>query len=303
MNWLDRLRRAPHTLAVEGGSIEILEWNYAAELSDNVPHRHTFYEVCQVGRRGAADFLIEGASYRVAAGDVFFARPGQIHQILNRQKRGMELRWICWMWKPLRAAGNGGEIAELMAEFARSKQIVAQDARVQTSWDALRVAAESAPQPGGVRQMEALMLALVLAIAQSGAPQTTTTELQPMQTDAAEIVARAAVRYISDNLDGQLDLETLAAQVHVSPRHLGRVFQKFAGTSPGAYIERARLDRAAHLLSQSSQSIKEIAARVGYPDVHHFTRRFAAQIGAPPGKFRAAPESYVRIIQKAGDLV
>jgi AraC family L-rhamnose operon transcriptional activator RhaR len=298
------LRLAPHTLSVEGGHIEILAWNYAAELHDNVPHRHTFYEVCQVGAHGKGDFLVEGVPHRVSAGDVFFARPGVVHQILNRQKRGMELRWVCWSWKPTSGAQHPNEISALMQAFAASQQLVTLcDGRVKSAWDALRVAAESPWQVGSTAQVEALTLALIIAIAQSGAPLAATVEAPPSRADAGEILARAAVRYISDNLDGQLSLETIAAHVHVSPRHLSRVFEKFAGTSPGIYIERARLDRAAYLLSQSSRSIKEIAASTGYHDVHHFTRRFAAQFGIPPGRFRSAPENYVRIIQKAGDLV
>ncbi|HEX8834003.1 MAG TPA: cupin domain-containing protein, partial [Abditibacteriaceae bacterium] len=106
MNWLDRVRRAACRLEVGGGIVDLLAWNYASELNNNVPHRHTFFEVCQVGAHGAADFIVEGQKHRVAPGDVFFARPGVVHQIVNTERRHMELFWVCWAWNPGRERGE-----------------------------------------------------------------------------------------------------------------------------------------------------------------------------------------------------
>ena len=122
--------------------------------------------------------------------------------------------------------------------------------------------------------------------------------------DPGDVLARLAVRFIHDNLSRPLPLSEIAGQVSLSPRHLSRVFRQFTGKAPAHYITHARMDRALGLILRSTLPLKEIAATVGYPDIHHFTRVFTAQFGAPPGETRRHPERLsVPNIQNLGDLV
>lgn len=314
MNWLELTRNGPHHLPL-GGEVEVLSWNYAANLPDNVPHRHTFFEVCMVGSRGAANFIVQGQPHAVAPGDVFFARPGVVHQIVNTARRGLELFWVCFAWKAPREGAPAlaeskdleRENAALMNAFSDSQLLVAQgDGRVAALWNALRVLAGD-ERAGSASQIEAIERALILAIAQCGITENAQSKIQLSEKSNArradEQIARAAMRYIADNLEARLSVEEIAAHVHLSPRHMARLFARFCGVVPTAYIEGVRLERAAAMLSQSGTPIKEIARACGFADVHYFTRRFRARFGAPPGEFRTSPENYVRKIQKPGDFV
>jgi transcriptional regulator GlxA family with amidase domain len=128
--------------------------------------------------------------------------------------------------------------------------------------------------------------------------------LETAGPDAGDLTARLAVRFIHDNLNRPLGVSEIANQVHTSVRHLSRLFERFTGTSPAAYLTQARLDRACGLLAHSQAPIKEIAEAVGYPDVHHFTRVFAQRLGCPPGEYRRHPNARaVPNIQKPGALV
>lgn len=309
MNWLERLAGAPCSLKLQGGEVELLSWSHAAELRDNVPHRHTFYEVCLVGARGGAHFIVDNRRHQVGPGDVFFARPGVMHQIVNTQRRGMELFWLSWAWRPeSRPKNPSSEISRLMNTFAASSHLVSlRDRRVDAAWRALREVADGDAFAAQNAQIEAAITSLVLAIAQSGAPEATgklgTGDDGARSVSGGELAARAAVRYIADNLDGDLSVETLAAQVHLSPRHLARVFAQFAGSAPSVYIEQSRLHRAADLLIDSLLPIKEIAARLGYADVRYFTRRFTRLYAISPAAFRTRGIRNVRKIHKHGALV
>jgi AraC family L-rhamnose operon transcriptional activator RhaR len=195
----------------------------------------------------------------------------------------------------------------------------------------LRAVAGGSSSTGSDTQIALLSAALILSLAQAGAGevaklQQTRAEsgsiangpvalLSTRQNGAQQMSARLAVRYIHDNLYRRLPLEEIAAQVHVSPRHLSRLLQHLTGVSPAVYIEQARIDRAAALLRHSDTPIKEIANEVGYADVHHFTRVFTRRCGVSPGAFRSGDSGsrhqgkeslrkpYVRNIQKSGALI
>lgn len=70
------------------------------------------------------------------------------------------------------------------------------------------------------------------------------------------------------------DVATVAKMTGVSYPSLYRHFKKATGLTPKAYTREVRLARAEELLSGSSMSIKEIAARLGYFSAGHFSQEF-----------------------------
>jgi len=305
MDWLERLNRGLGRMPLGQGTLEVLQWAYARNLADNRPHRHTFFEVCLVGEYGAGEFIVQDRAQRIGPGDLFVARPGVIHQIVNTGRSNMELFWVSFGWIPA-TAKPPGEADALLRAFTESETLVAPDGQGQVGalWRALRAVAAAPPGGAYETQYQALATALVLGIAQAGSGADRLAPVEPTGSDACDLAARLAVRFIHDNLSRPLPLVEIAAQVHLSPRHLTRLFTRFTGKSPAHYITHARMDRARGLLLRSPMPIKEVAATVGYPDVHHFTRAFAAHFGCPPGEMRRHPEQgRVSNIQHPGDLV
>jgi AraC family L-rhamnose operon transcriptional activator RhaR len=306
MDWIERLNRAPARVSLGGATAEVLHWAYHPRLRDNQPHRHTYFEACLMGAYGAGEYRVEDKAHRISPGDLFVARPGVIHQIVNTEPRRMELYWVAFQWVPGGASASG-VIEMLLHRFADAADVlVVSDAgdRIGQLWRLLRSVAGDAPLSATRdAQISALMAALLIGIAQAGAG----TDAGPSEgdrTDAGSSLARVAVRYIHDNLHRPLAVSEVADYLHLSPRHLTRLVSRFTGVAPAAYIEQARMDRARTLLLRTDDAIKRIAALVGYRDVHHFTRAFSRHFGCPPGMYRQGTRGVaVSNRQKPGALV
>jgi hypothetical protein len=80
--------------------------------------------------------------------------------------------------------------------------------------------------------------------------------------------------------------ELYAAPNYDSVRH---GFRKAFGYSPRELLLRLRMEHAKNLLLESSLSIKEIAARVGYFQPHDFNRVFRRHAGVAPTEWRTNP--------------
>ena len=92
------------------------------------------------------------------------------------------------------------------------------------------------------------------------------------------------IAWIQVNLDGELDVPNLAAQVGLTERTFYRRFITTVGESPARFVESVRLEAARTLLSQGRQ-LKAVAAEVGLPPARlraGFERRF----GLAPRLFR-----------------
>jgi len=81
-------------------------------------------------------------------------------------------------------------------------------------------------------------------------------------------------------------LATLARSLGVSFETFRKQFTVSMGTTPAAYRGGRLIDEASRLLSQGELSGKEIAARLGYSDEYHFSRRFKEITGMTPTEFR-----------------
>ena len=101
--------------------------------------------------------------------------------------------------------------------------------------------------------------------------------------------ARKAINFIQQHLNEDLSLKRIAAEVHLSPSHLIRVFCAEMQHAPHEYIMLLRMDRAKYLLKTTSLPIKAIAAEVGYRTESSFTGAFTEKIGISPRRFRELP--------------
>jgi AraC-like DNA-binding protein len=96
--------------------------------------------------------------------------------------------------------------------------------------------------------------------------------------------------YILEHLtDPRLSIVRVAAVFGISRRSLYNLFAP-SGTTPHAFILRARLDRACALLNDPmarSTPVASIARKCGFADPAHFTRAFHARYGIAPTSWRS----------------
>src|SRR5262249_44275004 len=92
--------------------------------------------------------------------------------------------------------------------------------------------------------------------------------------------------FIVDHLDGDLSAAALAARMCLSERHFARVFRQETGTTPGAYVEAARVEAARRLLEGTDQPLDQVAAACGFGSVETLHRPLRKRIGTTPAAYR-----------------
>jgi AraC family transcriptional regulator len=99
---------------------------------------------------------------------------------------------------------------------------------------------------------------------------------------------RQAVELIHDGPYDTLRLSRVAAIIGIHPVHLARTFKRVHGCSVGAYVRRLQVTRAVHRLSETSESVSDVAAATGFYDQSHMVRTMRREIGLTPSEIRAA---------------
>lgn len=98
-------------------------------------------------------------------------------------------------------------------------------------------------------------------------------------------IAKDQIRktYMSD----EISLDTIAAEVGMSPSYFSSIFSKEMGKTFVEYLTEIRMNRAKELLMCSSMKTSEIGYEVGYKDPHYFSYIFKKTQNCTPKEFRA----------------
>jgi transcriptional regulator GlxA family with amidase domain len=125
---------------------------------------------------------------------------------------------------------------------------------------------------------------LVVFLRRTGNQAQFSAQLQTQVADRRPL--RELQQYIADHPDADLSLAALAQRLHMSPRHLGRVFCQQVGMSPGRYVERIRLETARRRLEESDQSVEAVAHAAGFGSTETMRRVFVSNLAVSPTDYR-----------------
>lgn len=86
--------------------------------------------------------------------------------------------------------------------------------------------------------------------------------------------------------DSTLSLGEIADYFHLNRSYLSTLFRERTNSTYGDYLTRLRMNRAYSLIAETSLSITEIIAQVGYVDDGHFRKRFREIFNMTPSDLR-----------------
>ena len=99
----------------------------------------------------------------------------------------------------------------------------------------------------------------------------------------------AILRIICENWDDERADGEWAERVHLSRYYFQRMFLHLIGETPGELRRRLKLERAAHALCVTAESVTDIAFDAGYESLEGFSRSFHRAYGLSPSHYRRIP--------------
>jgi AraC family transcriptional regulator len=105
---------------------------------------------------------------------------------------------------------------------------------------------------------------------------------------------RKLCEYIDSEISGSILVADLCTLVGLSKAHFARSFTNTFGISPYAFVARRRLDLAVSCMLHTDAPLSDIAARCGFADQAHLSKRFRKATGWTPAawrRWRRTPES------------
>lgn len=92
--------------------------------------------------------------------------------------------------------------------------------------------------------------------------------------------------YIDENFYEDLSLSDLSRRFFLQPNTISRSFKSCFDVNINSYINSVRITRAVRILENSSVSITDLSAQVGYGSINTFLRQFGNKMGMSPFLYR-----------------
>lgn len=109
--------------------------------------------------------------------------------------------------------------------------------------------------------------------------------------DKKDVVAYVK-KYICENYEKDLSLDTLGSIVHLHPAYLSKVFKEVSDENLSGYITDVRMQKAAQLLENTELKVQDIMRQLGYQKCQHFSKLFKDKYGVTPKEYRASKRQY-----------
>jgi AraC family cel operon transcriptional repressor len=239
-------------------------------------HDHDFYELIWV-QNGRVRHHLADEAQDLNEGDFLFIRPPDLHAL---QGRGEEALVVSITLHPDMIVSLGLRHPGLTDQFfwspAPAPVRIRRDSRqlAEINQSALRL--ERADRTA--LSAESFLLPLIAGLLDQ-------TESLPTGAPDWLIAACAAARDPRVFRDGAAGFAKVAGRAHP---HVSRTVRRYLNLSPSDYINQQRMAFAARRLAGSSDSIAEIAADCGIPNLSHFHKLFRSHHSTTPLHYRKA---------------
>ncbi|RKN84383.1 helix-turn-helix domain-containing protein [Paenibacillus ginsengarvi] len=267
------------------GTYEIKYWGATPGLKANPYHKHSFYEIC-LCTRGGGTYREKDERFRIEPGIAFCSRPEVYHQIVPDPDRELYLLYIAFQAEPDRLPPEAGAMFELLREEGPPLIRQAAGTPAANLWLALlQLSSSGLLWEKSAELLQQVAYSLLLTFPSLFAAD----RLQRGSADPVKpvsIMLDQARMYMKDNLAESHLTGQVARYLHISERHLSRVFRRELQMTIGEFIRRERIRSASELLRKSGLPIKDIAEKTGFGTVHYFTRIFRQATGWSPAAYR-----------------
>ncbi|MFQ1699213.1 AraC family transcriptional regulator [Loktanella agnita] len=234
-------------------------------------HDHDFYELIWVQNGKVRHHLPDGGN-TLTEGDLIFLQPGQAHAL---QGRGADALVVSLCIHPAIIDGLGQRHPQLQGHLFWSQTRYTRTRRDIRQLAALNHAAVLLERSArNTLEAEAFLLPLCADLTQDNLPNDTPAWLADACSSAQD---PQVFRY------GAAGMVALTGKAHA---HVSRSMRKYLGLTPSDYINQIRMAHAARVLITDAESIAQIAADCGIPNMSHFHKLFRDAYGLTPLQYR-----------------
>ncbi|HLI93182.1 MAG TPA: AraC family transcriptional regulator [Puia sp.] len=265
------------------GADSYLAYRYETALFPFQWHYHPEYELTLI-LEGSGERMVGDNHEYFAPGDLVLLGPGLPHTWVSKcRSAAVVIQFAESFIAPLLQYPECAAIRQLLAKAQQGLYFPLKDVEGQLA------AVGQLPARTAVSRITGLLDVLQVLAGPDVAPvPLASAYFQPAQGRKTEGRIGKVFQYVHRYSGEAVSLKEVAALINLSESAFCKFFKRTTGRTFSAYLTDIRIGHACHLLSESDETIAEIAYRSGFDSLTYFNRMFLRNKGVRPREFRKA---------------
>ena len=249
------------------------------------PHRHDYYEIMLLNNSDGMHH-IDFTPYPFKGPAVFMLSPEQVHELVRTKgSRGFSLKFNTSFF----SSGNDPDnqlYAHFLFDNLQSYPVIELRPEEYTRLHTLltlTLQEYDQAATGAADILYSYIRVILMEILRIRKQRLQETHLQQGTSQTQLLTFKKLLHHHFHELH---EVQDYAAKLHITPRQLNALVQKFTGKTASTLIKERIILEAKRLLFLDTLSIKEIGYQVGFDDPAYFNRFFKKNMGIAPQQFR-----------------
>ncbi|MDC7290611.1 AraC family transcriptional regulator [Blautia schinkii] len=252
--------------------------NYAAPT-----HWHDDIE-CIAVLSGQMQYNVNGEIITLKENEGIIINTRQIHFGFSAEKK--ECEFICILLHPLILCSNSAYERDFVLPVLHNRNAAFLKLSADTSWqkeimDSIKYMNSVKDEKSAPIKIQKAFLNIWILLYENIAPET-----RPKTQNADLSILKNMIGFIQQNYKMKISLSDIAASGAVGQSKCCRLFAKYIGQTPNAYLTRYRLNKSTELLKKMDSTVTEIAAAVGFGGSSYYAEAFRKWSGISPSGYR-----------------
>lgn len=218
-------------------------------------------------RQGKGTVTVNGRSFAVKKGDVFFLPKNRSHSYTTDKSDPWIADWFV----------AEGELAHKMLELYLPKNCyLVENFNAEYLFSGIRDLYDSYCDKIELFVKYTTLLYCSFVV-----------DINTFLSGDSDNVAYKVKYYIDYNSHENVSVKTVADKLHYSVNYIIRSFKKEFGMTPAQYYIKRKIELAEMYLRTNDETISEISDKLHFVDQHYFANAFKRQTGMTPSRYRA----------------
>ncbi len=240
-------------------------------------HRHPWFEFNYVSDGGLCTTM-DGCEFSTEAGFSLLVPPGVYHSNRHSNHRGDDGFCLRWQLEVAESGKNGQGSDAIAGRVIEALSIVRAGSFKCNAPELV----ESGAVISGIL-LQSHFATWILSLCELWNKDA---EERASENDRVKVVVRQALLYLAEYYASDLGVKEVADSLHVSYRHLARIFKQVTGFTIIEKLNHIRINHAKKLLLETDKTIREIALEVGFNNEFYFSNIFNQYALITPSLFR-----------------
>lgn len=268
---------------IEGDLFRIRYVNEKGYTEMKKTHFHDNYEIYYL-INGKKLYFINDKLYKAEKGDLVIVNPYDVHRTSSVEKTEAERILINFKDEFIKELLQTQNISFIPFEKGsrRLRLDIKEQLQVENILNGIIKECKS-QEYGYVPCVRAMLFTLLLNIYRINLKQEA---IEEAPANSIEQKVLEVVRYICDNFQKDITVESIAKEFYLSPSYLSRIFKRITAFHMSEYIQTVRIKEAQKLLRETKIKVIEISEKVGFNQIAHFNKTFRKITNTTPLRYR-----------------